>query len=212
MKHDLHAVFAELLERNGAEEDQVQSLWEEIRVTYSVSYTHYHTLGHLDHIYDELLGVKDHIRDWDALLFALFYHDAVYEINGSHNEENSALLASERLHRLGVKGEVIDKVKNIILATKKHDPEGDMDANYFSDADASVLGGSLEAYALYLGKIRREFGSVSDVEFAKGRTREMRRFLAMPRIYKTEKFYTKYEIAARGNIRAELGGYKEQEA
>ncbi|MBO9683944.1 MAG: hypothetical protein J7502_14975 [Flavisolibacter sp.] len=104
-------VFQQLITQYSSDLQQTETLWNEIESNYSHSGRHYHTLAHLDQMLSELLGVQTKIRDWNTVLFALFYHDIIYKPTSSHNEEKSAELAEVRLKQIGYPGEQIEKCK-----------------------------------------------------------------------------------------------------
>lgn len=45
----------------------------------------------------QLVPFKEAFNNWHAIVFAVAYHDAIYNALRSNNEEKSALLAAERL-------------------------------------------------------------------------------------------------------------------
>jgi predicted metal-dependent HD superfamily phosphohydrolase len=192
---DLENEFNTLLSNYKTSTEKTLSLWNEIRDAYSEKHRHYHTLTHLAHNLNWLKNVKSFIRDWNAILLALFYHDAVYRINGKQNEEKSAELARTRMSEIGMDSEIISKVVELILATKKHEISNDADTNIFTDADLSILGQPWPDYQKYLSKVRNEYKSASDSEFRAGRRREMKRLLQMDAIFKTEYFNKSFETA-----------------
>lgn len=183
-----------------------QTLWEEIDQAYGSKKRHYHTLAHLAHLYVQILAVKSHLKDWDSTLFALFYHDAVYKVHKTDNEEKSAELAVKRLKQLGAPLEIIDKCQALILATKTHVNSIDPDVNLFTDADLSILGSEWDAYADYVQKIRREYAVYPDLLYLPGRKKVLKHFLDMECIFKTDFFFERYEKTARENLAREMNG------
>ncbi len=73
----LKEIFTDLLAQYTTT-DHSNVLWEDIARQYSKKDRHYHTLAHLAHCYEHLCNVKAEIDDWDIVLFALFYHDYIY--------------------------------------------------------------------------------------------------------------------------------------
>ena len=189
-----------------APEATIQLLWLEIENNYSEEGRHYHTLEHLEHVITELKPVKKKIKDWDVLLFSIFYHDIIYYTLKRDNEEKSAAVAAQRLKKLGLSKERAEACQKQILATHKHVKNPDHDTNYFIDADLAILGKDEESYAQYVADIRKEYHMYPDVMYNNGRRAFMERFLAMDRIYNTPEFFAKYEEAARKNIENELKG------
>ena len=182
----------------------INKLWIEIEDNYSNPKRHYHNLSHLDNLFKQLIEVKDKIESWETILFTLFYHDSIYEILKSDNEEQSAELAEMRMKEINVPSSIIDNCKLQILATKKHLDNSNSDVNYFTDADLSILGGSEEIYNTYCKSVRNEFLYYPSVIYNEGRINVLSHFLALNKIYKTEYFDIKCKNQAKLNINNEI--------
>ncbi len=200
----MKALFTGLCLKYSSEPNLIDQLWKEIESNYSEKSRHYHTLKHLENLFLQLEEVKTEIRDWDVVLFALFYHDAIYNASKSNNEEASAELATVRLEQLNVPSEIIEKVEEMILATKAHVVSQHPDINLFTDADLSILGSDWDTYSEYAKNVRKEYHIYPDLIYHPGRRKVLRHFLEMERIFKTDVFYEKFEIQARANINHEL--------
>ena len=118
-----------------------------------------------------LNNCKEFIVDWDSVLFALYYHDIIYKVPGSDNEEKSAKLATERMKSIGVPEKTISKSHDWILATKSHQPSTDNDCNLLLDADMAILGQSPDLYNTYRQNVRKEFSFYPDLLYNPGRKR-----------------------------------------
>jgi predicted metal-dependent HD superfamily phosphohydrolase len=180
-----------------------EKMWREIAECYSSRGRYYHTLDHLDAMLKEILPFRDQFEDWSVVVFAIAYHDAIYNPRKNDNEEKSAALALERLQSIDVPEHVITKCTHLILATKKHDP-ADHETNLFTDADLSVLGSDRSTYDLYAKNVRREYSMYPDFLYRPGRRKVLQHFLDMERIFKTEEFAGKFEERARVNLEREL--------
>jgi predicted metal-dependent HD superfamily phosphohydrolase len=184
----------------------INELWAEIEAAHSAAKRHYHSLRHLENLLYQLQAVRDHINNWDVVLFTLYYHDIVYNPLKDNNEEKSAELAEARLSALAVPAELTQRCKQQILATKKHLPNTDPDTNYFTDADLSVLGQDWPLYAAYAEGVRKEYSIYPDLIYKPGRKKVLQHFLQMERIFKTDYFYHKLETSAKRNLQQELEG------
>jgi predicted metal-dependent HD superfamily phosphohydrolase len=182
----------------------INDLWTEIEVHYTDKKRFYHNLSHLNNLLFQLLQVKDKIENWETILFTLFYHDIVYNSLKSDNEERSAKLAEKRMKQINVPTEFIEKCKSQILATKKHLDNLDLDTNFFTDADLSILGQDNETYKVYFQNVRKEYSFYPDLLYNPGRKKVLKHFLEMDRIYKTDYFYAKFESQAKLNLQYEL--------
>ncbi len=204
MNASLKELFEGLAGKYSDDPYQVEELWTEIEELYSGEKRHYHTLTHLENLLVELEKARENILDWDAVLFALFYHDVIYNTLNGDNEEQSAELAVERMKTLGVQEERVMKCRAHILATKKHEVASDNDTNLFTDADLSILGKDWETYSEYCRDVRLEYSIYPDFVYKPGRKNVLTHFLQMERIFKTEHFFNLYEKQARFNMQREL--------
>ena len=200
----LKEIFINLIETYTKNEKLTNKLWQEIEDNYSNKKRHYHNLSHLENLYYQLLEVKDKISNWDVLLFTLFYHDAIYNATKTNNEEQSAILAEKRMTQINAPTELIEKCKAQILATKNHNNSTDLDCNYFTDADLSILGQDQKIYETYFKNIRKEYSIYPSIIYNPGREKVLNHFLNMDRIFKTAYFYEKYEEQAKINLTFEL--------
>jgi predicted metal-dependent HD superfamily phosphohydrolase len=197
-------IFTQLLQKYTGNQIMMDELWLEIETNYSNKKRHYHNLTHLSNLLREITEVKNKIQNWDILLFTLFYHDAIYNTRKSDNEEKSAELAEKRMKELNVPDGMIQLCKSQILATKSHVVSENLDTNYFTDADLSVLGKDWDTYETYCKNIRKEYSIYPALVYNPGRKKVLNHFLSMPRIFKTDWFYQLYEKQAKINLKKEL--------
>lgn len=200
----LKEIFELLLRKYSADNGTITKLWREIKVAYMRSGRHYHTLQHLESLLLQLQVTKHEINNWDAVLFALYYHDIVYNTLRNNNEEKSAVLAVKRMNEIGVDNITTDKCSQIILATKQHQWNEDNDINLFTDADLSILGASWNDYETYFKNIRKEYAIYPNMVYNPGRKKVLQHFLSMKQIFKTAFFFGKFEKNARQNLKKEL--------
>ena len=200
----LKETFIELLTNYTDNESLKNELWTEIDKNYSSKKRHYHTLEHLNNLLYQLTAVKSEIKNWETILFTLFYHDIIYNSLKSNNEEKSAELAEKRMKQIPVSKDKIELCKKQILATKSHIKSTDSDTNYFTDADLSVLGQNWETYLLYCKNVRKEYSIYPTLVYNPGRKKVLNHFLSMDRIFKTDFFYNKFELQAKQNLQQEI--------
>lgn len=200
----LKETFIELLTNYTDNESLKNELWTEIDKNYSSKKRHYHTLEHLNNLLYQLTAVKSEIKNWETILFTLFYHDIIYNSLKSDNEEKSAELAEKRMKQIPVSKDKIELCKKQILATKSHIKSTDSDTNYFTDADLSVLGQNWETYLLYCKNVRKEYSIYPTLVYNPGRKKVLNHFLSMDRIFKTDFFYNKFELQAKQNLQQEI--------
>ncbi|SEM05868.1 Predicted metal-dependent phosphohydrolase, HD superfamily [Aquimarina amphilecti] len=200
----LKEIFIELVSKYSNDQKVLYSLWDYIAKNYGKKNRYYHNLSHLENLYQKLLLVQKEIFDWDIVLFALFYHDCIYNVLKQDNEERSAQKAEEVLSSLFISSERVELCKEIILATKGHQISKNNDVNYFTDADLSILGSRWIDYEMYFKQVRKEYKYYPDFMYNKGRIKVLQHFIEMPKIYKTRHFYNTLEKQAKQNLQKEI--------
>ncbi|HWS90537.1 MAG TPA: hypothetical protein VN282_26450 [Pyrinomonadaceae bacterium] len=172
---------------------------------YSAPDRHYHNLHHVAEVLRLLGPFESAAADYDALRFAAWFHDAVYDTRSSTNEEESAALAERALAELRVPAVRSDLVRRLILATKRHKAEGGRpDFGLFLDADLSILGTDAETYLAYSEAIRGEYAWVPEHAYLAGRLKVLTDFLRRERLYYTEALAQRLEAQARRNLSDEV--------
>jgi predicted metal-dependent HD superfamily phosphohydrolase len=180
---------------------QQQTLWDEIEIEYSSPLRYYHTLTHLDAVTTTLLPFKDRFENWDAVVFAIAYHDFIYSAHRTNNELRSAGFATKRLRSIGFPQRSEMTCRHMILATKDH-AAADESTNLFTDADLSILGAEPMTYREYATRIKWEHWLVYNYNMR--RIKVLETFLAMKTIFKTPEFIARYEQQARVNLQWEI--------
>lgn len=199
-----HERFSTALLRASVPEDRVEQLWTEVVSAYAAKGRHYHTVDHLETLHGALEAHWSALEDPEAMIFALVYHDVVYRVGRSDNEERSAIRMRDRLGPLGIGGATLERAFAHILATRTHGTTADPDTALLLDADLSVLGSDPVTYEGYAQAVRKEYRRHPDVLYRPGRRKVLQHFLAMPRIYRTQPFHDQFEAAARRNLLSEL--------
>jgi predicted metal-dependent HD superfamily phosphohydrolase len=161
-------------------------------------------LQHLEKLLLLLSENKSHINNWDAVLYALYYHDIVYDASAFDNEKRSAEMAIANMHQLGIPTELINLCESHILATKHHLISADSDTNYFTDADLSILGQPWYLYDDYAQKVRQEYAIYPDEIYKPGRIKVLEHFLKLDAVFKVPVFQDRFEKQARLNMQREL--------
>jgi predicted metal-dependent HD superfamily phosphohydrolase len=195
--------FIDSLKNYTVDSEQRLTMWNEVEKNYSKSDRHYHNLTHLNSMLTELKLYKGKFNNWDTIVFAIVYHDLVYNTLKSKNEEQSAEVAIKRLTKIAFPEKLITFCSQLILATKKHEPS-DSETNLFTDADLSILGSDPETYKAYSKQIRLEYSIYPDMMYNPGRKKVLTHFLKMDNIYKTNEFSDRYEQNAKTNLQTEL--------
>ncbi len=178
---------------------------EELIGRYREPHRRYHTVDHLVamlRVIDELAGEAD---DVDAVRYAAFFHDAIYAVDRADNEERSAVLAEEVLGKLCAAPELVAEVVRLVRLTATHDPsDDDRNGGVLCDADLAVLAADEQGYAAYTAAVRAEYGHVPDELFRAGRAAVLQGLAGQPKLFRTPLARTRFESAARDNLRREL--------
>lgn len=201
---ELKDIFTELVMHYSKDELLCNKLWNEIEKSYSHKKRYYHNLSHIVSLIGELKKYQHLVKDWDTLLFSVFYHDIVYNVLKKDNEEKSAEVAVDNLRKLTFPADQIEQCRKQIIATKAHELSGDFDTDLFTDADLSILGQQRELYEKYYQQIRKEYSVYPDLIYKPGRKKVIAHFLQMKRIFKTDSFFQQYEAQARLNLQLEF--------
>jgi predicted metal-dependent HD superfamily phosphohydrolase len=190
---------------------------------------HYHTAVHLEEMIRYLFQVRGRLRADDegaagsaangpihvdetiitVLLYSTFFHDAIYDGKSSTNEEDSAALFRDFARDVALPSPIARAVVDFIIATKTHvasdSNEPDAVLGLFLDLDMAVLGKRKDAYMLYAGLIRKEYGFVDTKVYCEKRADVLAGFLLQPKIFSTQPFFDALEARARENLREEIG-------
>lgn len=167
---------------------------------YSEAHRHYHNLNHLAYCLRLFDQFKPLAKYPDEVAIALWFHDAIYDLEATDNEERSAIWAGNVLDSGGVSAKKVDRVKGLILATRHESAHCNEDEALLTDIDLAILGADTEDFAVYEQQIRKEYGHLPNAIFNAGRLAVLQQFLAQPRIFQTLDFYEQFEVRARHNL------------
>ena len=194
--------FARLLETYGVAAADAYPLFDRLVAAYGEPHRHYHTLEHVG----EVLRVAGRLAQSPAVALAVWFHDAVYDPTRNDNEDRSADLAGRELTALGLDPSTVTAVAALVRATAHlgaGEPPADAETRALLDADLAILGAAPVRYDRYAADIRREYGHVPGVQYARGRVAVLDRFLARPRLYFDERMVAEGDGPARVNLAAE---------
>lgn len=166
----------------------------------------YHTLQHLGECMAHLARERGSAERPAEVALALWFHDAVYELQRHDNEAQSADWARRTLQAEGIPQEAADRVHALVMATR-HDalPEG-ADACLLVDIDLAILGAPEERFAEYERQIRIEYAHVPPEVFEPRRRGILGAFLAREPLYRTVPMRERLEAQARRNLQRAIEG------
>lgn len=174
---------------------------------YSEERRAYHTFHHIWSMLKALQEIKVvEVDNRIAIVFAIFFHDCIYDPTRRDNEELSAQQWLSFCDQSGVIIPFRDSVADWIRQTAHH-----MDCNaesstrdklLFLDIDLAILAAPRSDYDLYAQQIRKEYAHVPDDAFREGRSKVLRTFLAKESLYFLDGSFS--TAIAHENISAEL--------
>lgn len=211
-------ILCERLEIQGTELEDLAFAW--LYHNYSSSTRAYHTLEHID---DCLARLDDFVQDptnkafvdtyidFNALMVAIWFHDAVYIPTSKVNERESADMVLVCLSGDLVDFHVAERAEALIMTTV-HDPKfvpTNITTELMLDIDLASLGYSKEKFDENSENIRKEYLFVEENAYRDARVKILKGFLARPRIYHTDWFFNRYEKQARENLTREIARLSE---
>jgi predicted metal-dependent HD superfamily phosphohydrolase len=173
---------------------------------YAEPHRRYHTRRHIEDCLAKLAawpGLSPAERR--VLIWAIWWHDAVYDPRASDNEAESAELARRDLPGLGATPAEVDEVARLIRLTAGHHvAEDDRLGAILVCIDLSILAAEPPAYDAYSAAVRAEYAHVPDEAWRRGRAAVLQRFLETPVIFPDPGFRAAHEAQARANLAREI--------
>jgi predicted metal-dependent HD superfamily phosphohydrolase len=183
----------------GAEGNGVK-LMQQLLAAYQEPQRKYHTLQHLAECLALLQEHLDLAEQAGEVEIALWFHDAVYDVKAGDNEQKSADWAARSLVEAGVAQQRIDRVAQLIMATRHAVlPEG-RDQQLLVDIDLAILGSLRERFLEYEQQIGEEYSWVPEMLFRHKRRAVLEEFMARCPIYSTVALQQQFERQAHDNL------------
>ena len=207
MPHESAPRWHTCLARLGGDHHVGHDAWADLETRYREPHRRYHDLAHASAVaHDaEQLAADLPFHERAVVVLAAWAHDVVYDAVPGEDEQRSAEWLRRWLTRAGVADAHIDQAEALVLATAAHEaPEGDFAAAALLDADLAILGAPPAVYSAYVDNVREEYARYPDDAWATGRAAVLENLLARPALYLTESARSRWEAAARQNMRAEL--------
>lgn len=170
----------------------------ELTRRYNEPHRHYHGIEHIAFMLH--LGRDLNLTDEQTL--AIWFHDAIYDVQSSRNEEDSAELAVEMLAAEGYPADKVALVKRMVLDTKAHRPTIEP-SQLVIDLDLAPLSVPWEQFAANTEKIHMEFAALPVDKVDADRRKFFEAMLATERIFSSSWGAT-LESQARANLKRAL--------
>jgi predicted metal-dependent HD superfamily phosphohydrolase len=175
------------------------AVYADLRRLFGAPFRRYHTLEHiLDCIrrVDEVAGL---LTDPDAVELALWFHDAVYEMDATTNERRSADMFVALAE--GARPAFRRRVCGLIMATRHAGRERDNDRRFIVDIDLAGFGAPWDEFMRNGALLREESPAKSDAQYRAGQLFFLKRLQRRHNLYSTGYFRDRYEAQARANLR-----------
>ncbi|MBD2842945.1 HD domain-containing protein [Erythrobacter rubeus] len=162
---------------------------------------HYHDWSHVEALLAHFETVEDRISDRAAVLYAILFHDAIYDPRAKDNERRSAALLIESAPPLSPAS--LSAARRMIEATEGHYLPSDLseaaqqDCAHFLDMDLGILGAPASRFDIYEQQIRAEYAHVPDDAFREGRAKVLRHFSQREQLYFSPWGQDRFEARAR---------------
>jgi predicted metal-dependent HD superfamily phosphohydrolase len=189
----------------GPGERDGHALRDDLLARYAEPPRKYHTRQHLEEclaLFEEVGALAVHPAEVEM---ALWFHDAIYDVKGSGNEERSAEWAQEALLAAGAERDVADRVRRLVLVTKHDGVPASVDEQVLVDIDLAILGAGRPRFDEYERQIRDEYAYVPGFLFRRKRRQILRTFLERPVLYSTAALRERLDARARENLRRAIG-------
>ena len=193
-----------------------ETLLDEIRGLHAGPDRGYHGWSHPLALLALHAEVEPLLHDPEAVRCAILLHDAIYEPRRIDNESRSAALAARMLEGM-VPDDTLARTIRLIEATARHAIPADLpgaeaaDMALFLDMDLSILGASPSDFDAYEAGVRHEYREVPEAVFRHGRAAILEGFLARDALYLSDWGRTRFEVAARENLKRSIAKLRDGE-
>ncbi|MDJ0642943.1 MAG: hypothetical protein QNJ15_09005 [Erythrobacter sp.] len=184
------------------------ALLADLRKRHAEPQRHYHDWSHIEALLHHIDSIQAKLHDRDAVLYAVLFHDSIYDPREHDNERRSAQLLVDSGSPLPPQSCAL--ARRMIEATEGHSLPDDLtgeprdDCAHFLDMDLAILGAPANRFDIYENQIRREYAHVPDQAFRTGRAKVLRHFLERERLYFTPWGMDRFEANARKNLARSL--------
>lgn len=184
-------------------------VWRVLQYRYAEPHRYYHTLGHIAQCLNELDSARGMIKKFDATELAIWFHDVIYVYGAKDNEDLSAVAFREFADG-NMAPELIDRVDELIIATKHTGAALDKGAAFMVDIDLSGFGLPWDGYLADSDALRLEAPEVSDEQYYAGKLRFLSGLQSWDTLFQTDHFRGRLEANAQANIARYSGQLREQ--
>jgi predicted metal-dependent HD superfamily phosphohydrolase len=180
-------------------------LLERLLAAYNEPHRRYHTQQHLAECLEHLTAAYGLASEPGEVEIALWFHDAIYALRGTDNEQRSAGWAVKELAACGATAATQARIHALIMATCHNAVPSDPDQQLLVDIDLAILGAAPVRFSEYDRQVREEYSWVPGLLYRIKRKAVLKHFLRRERLYNTDHFQERYEDQARINLKTAIG-------
>ncbi len=187
-------------QQSGSGDNTGADMHQRLLVAYNEPHRVYHRLTHIESCFRIFREVVHLANNADALALAIWFHDAIYNIDAEDNEQRSADWFLEKTEGL-FEDPLRDLVKEHILATMHCGTDiKDHDSQIMVDIDLFSFGKPWPEFLRDSEDVRAEKRHVPDEQFYPKQCGFQQFLLKQPRFFQSDYFYRHYEKQARKNL------------
>jgi predicted metal-dependent HD superfamily phosphohydrolase len=168
---------------------------------------HYHTLQHLAECLTLFDTLRAHAEQPADIELALWFHDAIYDVQGHDNEARSAHWATKALAAGGVDTARCQRVHDLIMATCHTALPASPDQALLVDIDLAILGAPAARFSQYTRQIGAEYAWVPPEVYAVKRRAVLQGFINREQIYTTPAVAQRLAQRARDNLAKPISSF-----
>jgi len=175
------------------------AVYADLSALYAAPFRKFHNLGHIEDCLRQFEEIAPMLIDRDAVEFALWFHDAVYQTGAATNELRSAELFLALSP--GAKFRFRSRVCALIMATRHNRKVRGNDKSFVVDIDLSGFGAPWEEFMRSGELLRQEAASQTEQQYQAAQVVFLSRLQRRRTVFATEYFRDRYEATARENLR-----------
>ena len=175
------------------------TLFNDLVEKYSEPWRAYHSISHINNSLNYFDDCSDHAINPDAVELAIWFHDCIYELGATDNEEKSKdWFLARTTDQLSPT--LRDEVARLIMdTTHKHIPATD-DGRLLADIDMSSFSRPWDQYVRDSQAVRDEHGEPDSAEMDAKLVRFLQSLISNGPMYHSPFYAEHYEHKARENI------------
>lgn len=181
-------------------------LLAELRNRYAEPHRTFHTWDRIGELLQMAEDVVDGIAGRSALVLAILFHKAVFDMRTAESSIRSAVLMRELVGK-SVPLDTLDRAEALIMAMARREIPNTNDSSLRGDAallldfDHAILGSDEERFISYEAALGRESVHLPPERYRAARSAALQILLWEKRIFRTDRFFLEREKRARRNIK-----------